>query len=456
MSFEIDVQTYQDLNIFPSGHTEFCVYHLFNNCQTTYGNQKIQEMMRQPMADIFKLQERTAALHFLSKNKTTLATNDIELELILHYLNYGKSHLKDNLIDAFAVYIKNKFSETQDYYVIKSGIKRLLKLLRYCYELIGFLNRDDTPIELKRISAGINAIVEKLAISKTKIFTDKTPHFLTLSKLDAKLRQREHKLLLNQLLDYLYEIDALQGIANSCSETNLSIPYYTNDDDEVKVRIQGLFHPAISSAIKNDVEINKDNHLIFLTGSNMAGKSSLLKSLGLAIYLSHIGFPVPANSMQTSIFNGLVSTINIADNVRNGLSHYLSEVLRVKYLLKVLIEKQKVFVILDELFKGTNAKDASEATALVVDGFSKISNSVFLISSHITELTDIFRNDQVSLMHMEHFIQDGKPVFTYKFKKGITKDGIGMYFIHNENIPTLLKDAQKASLYTQTMSKNSN
>lgn len=454
MSFEIDVQTYQDLNIFPSGHTEFCIYHLFNHCQTTYGNQKIQEMMRQPIADISKLQERTAALHFLSKNKTTFATNDVELELILHYLNYGKSHLKTNLIDAFAVYIKNKFSETQDYYVIKSGIKRLLNLLKYCYELKDFLNQQDAPNELKRIGTEVTNILEKLQISKTTILADKPIHFLALSKLDSKLRQREHKLLLNELLDHLYEIDALQTIANSCSEKKLCIPCYINADDEVNISIQGLFHPAISSAVKNDIEINRDNHLIFLTGSNMAGKSTLLKSLGLAIYLAHIGFPVPASSIQTTIFNGLVSTINIADNVRNGLSHYLSEVLRVRYLLKVLIEKQKVFVILDELFKGTNAKDASEATALVVDGFSKISNSVFLISSHITELADIFRSDQVSLMHMENLMEDGKPIFTYQFKKGITKDGIGMYFIHHEDIPTLLKDAQKASLKCQTMAKN--
>lgn len=446
MDFEIDEQSYQDLNIFPGSYTEFCIYHLFNHCQTTYGNQKIQEMMRKPIADISRLRERATAIHFLSKNKTSLATNDAELELILHYLNYGKSHLKNNLIDAFVVYVQNKFNETQDYYVVKMGIKHLLKLLRYCYDLKDFLNQEDTPNVLKRIGIEITDILEKLAISKTTVFTDQPVHFLTLSKLDSKLRQRERRLLLNRLLNHLYEIDALQTIANRCSENKLSIVNYTNYVDGVNVNIQGLFHPAISSAVRNDVEINKDNHLIFLTGSNMAGKSSLLKSLGIAIYLAHIGFPVPAISMRTTVFNGLVSTINLADNVRNGLSHYLREVQRLRYLLNLLIKKQKIFVLLDELFKGTNAKDASEATALVVDGFTKIVNSVFLISSYITELADIFNNKQVSLMHMEHLIEDGKPVFTYRFKKGITKDGIGMYFINNENIPALLGDAQKASL----------
>lgn len=445
MSFEIDKQTCHDLSIFQSNKTEFSIYSLFSSCKTTYGNQKIQEMMRNPTNNAEALNARTAAIDFLRHKNIGLDITDDQIDLILHYLNYGKGTLKRNLIDSFAVYIKNKFQETQEYYVIKVGLKNILSLLKYGELLSDFLGHPNTPLHLKHIGSEIKHTLEKLLVNKTATFYNKSLKFYELSKLDSVIRSRENIAQLHILLDCIYEIDALQTIAIKCSEQNFVLPKYITDTSKLDVRISGLYHPVISSAIKNDVEINKENHLIFLSGSNMAGKSSLLKSVGIAIYLAHIGFPVPATAMHTTIFNGLVTTINIADNVQNGLSHYLSEVLRVKYLLNLLIEKQKIFVILDELFKGTNAKDASEATDIVVNGFSKIKNSAFITSSHITELTEKFKNSDISLMHMEHLMVEGKPIFTYQLKKGVTKDGIGMFFIHSENIPILLSNAEKVS-----------
>ncbi|MDQ8004041.1 MAG: hypothetical protein REI64_04510 [Pedobacter sp.] len=445
MSFEIDIQTYQDLNIFQSSRTEFSVYGLFNKCKTVAGNQKIQEMMRSPTNDLDLLEKRTAAFNFLSENVFHLDISNEQLDLILHYLNYGKK-LKGNLIDALAVFIKNKFHETQDYYVVKIGLKYLLHLVKSCFSLYDYLQQPQAPIHLKDIGKEIEDIIEKLPIDKKTAFSIKPIKFYELSRLDSLIRTRENIILLHHLLDCIYRIDALQTIASMCSEKKFTLPKYITGTNKLSVNIEGIYHPAIPSPVNNNVTINNENHLTFLSGSNMAGKSSLLKSLGIAIYLAHIGFPIPASSMRTTIFNGLATTINIADNVQNGLSHYLSEVLRVKYLLNMLVERQKIFVILDELFKGTNAKDASEATEIVVDGFSRIKNSAFIISSHITELADKFERSNISLMHMEHLMVNGQPIFTYQIKKGVTKDGIGMFFIHNENIPALLADAEKVTL----------
>ncbi|MBK6527650.1 MAG: hypothetical protein IPG07_20145 [Crocinitomicaceae bacterium] len=73
--------------------------------------------------------------------------------------------------------------------------------------------------------------------------------------------------------------------------------------------------------------------MIFLTGANMAGKSTLLKSLGLSIYLAHIGFPVPAKKFQTTLYNGIITTINLPDNINKGYSHFYHEVIRKRKLL---------------------------------------------------------------------------------------------------------------------------
>ena len=174
----------------------------------------------------------------------------------------------------------------------------------------------------------------------------------------------------------------------------------------------------------------------------MAGKSSLLKSIGLAVYLAHIGFPIPATSLRTTVFNGLMTTINLADAIENGLSHYYSEVMRVKKIASLLVEQKKMFVILDELFKGTNAKDAFDASLLVINAFSAIPNAVFIISSHITELAAELDPKTISFQYMEHVMVDKKPKFTYRLKNGVATEGIGMYFIEKEGILELLNAAK--------------
>jgi len=445
MAFEIDAQTYEDLNIFPNHKSNFSIYDLFKNCKTIYGRQKVQEMMRQPTNDLKVLSNRRDAIDHLRRENIVLDMTESQIDLILHYLNHTKGKLKANIIDALSIFLKNKIRETQDYYVVKIGLSNLLSLLHSAYALASLLAESNAPSYIKTRTGKIAALLAQLPLDRRYYASKKkTFRFYELSQLDALLRNAKHVKLLHQILDILYELDALQTIANTCDEREFTLPTYIENQIGPDLVVEGLYHPAIANAIKNNISINQNNHVTFLSGSNMAGKSSFLKSIGIAIYLTHIAFPVPASSLRTTVFNGLLSAINIADNVQNGLSHYLSEVMRVKQLLNLLIEKQKFFVILDELFKGTNAKDASEATALVVDGFTKIRNSAFIISSHINELSEGFKSKNISLMHMEHLITNGEPIFTYKFKEGVTKDGIGMYFIHHENIPNLLSAAEKA------------
>lgn len=170
----------------------------------------------------------------------------------------------------------------------------------------------------------------------------------------------------------------------------------------------------------------------------MAGKSSFLKTLGACIFLAHCGFPIPAKKMHTTVFKGLVTTINLADGIDQGLSHHYGEVLRVKKIANMLIKQSGIFVILDELFKGTNAQDAEDASLLTLQGFNKIKHSLFVISSHITSLAKQLAVEQVDLRYMEHVVVNGAPKFTYLLKEGLSTDGTGMYFVEKEKIAELL------------------
>lgn len=75
---------------------------------------------------------------------------------------------------------------------------------------------------------------------------------------------------------------------------------------------------------------------------------------------------MPADAMETTVFNGLVTTINLPDNINQGLSHYYTEVKRVKEVAESLLHRDKLFIIFDELFRGTNVKDAFDGSSLII------------------------------------------------------------------------------------------
>lgn len=297
-------------------------------------------------------------------------------DLILHYFSYGKGYLRGNLIDSSIVYLKKIYRENPDVYIVQIGLKNLLDLIRQCYAIVELKKETGIPNFLLALIARINEIINDPKLSGLQAFSQKKKlSFLELAKLDELVRGKG-LLLLHNLLDVLYLIDALQTVGEVGKSKAYCFPNYLLNSEEIQVSVKKCYHPAITDSVTNDFVL-KGKSLVFLTGSNMSGKSSFLKTVGICIYLAHIGFPVPAAQMHTTAFDGLMSTINLSDSLSNGLSHYYSEVMRVKNILEIINEKKKMFILLDELFKGTNASDAATATKLVLQGFSNIRSSVF-------------------------------------------------------------------------------
>ena len=167
----------------------------------------------------------------------------------------------------------------------------------------------------------------------------------------------------------------------------------------------------------------------------MAGKSTFLKALGIATYLAHVGFPVPAQKMQLSLLSGICTSINVSDNLTAGYSHFYAEVMRVKEVVNKLKKNNKMLVIFDELFRGTNVKDAYDGTLAVVSAFSKIKTSFFVVSSHIVEVVNELRTKgQIRFGYFEVEQKDTTPIYTYKLKDGVSDIRLGMYIINKERL----------------------
>jgi DNA mismatch repair ATPase MutS len=189
------------------------------------------------------------------------------------------------------------------------------------------------------------------------------------------------------------------------------------------------------------MHFNRAQNMIFLTGANMAGKSTLMKALGAVVYLAHMGFPVAAEEMQFTVMDGLFTSINVPDNLNKGYSHFYAEVLRVKTVATQVSEGRRLLVIFDELFKGTNVKDAFDATLAVAEAFAAYRNCFYIVSTHIIEVGEELgkRGEHILFRYMPTQISAGVPCYTYRMTEGISNDRQGMMIIEKEGIPAMLQ-----------------
>jgi DNA mismatch repair ATPase MutS len=233
------------------------------------------------------------------------------------------------------------------------------------------------------------------------------------------------------------------SVAQTARERGFVFPQAL-DKGSCHLEIEQVYHPALSKPVGNDISMNASKNVIFLTGANMAGKSTFLRALSTALYVAHVGFPVAAKFMEFSVMDGLYTTINLPDNLGIGASHFYAEVLRVKKMAVELATGKSFFILFDELFRGTNVKDAHEATVAVMEGFALQRNSMFIVSSHIVEAgTDLQQQPNIDYLYLPTRMNDHIPAYTYTLEKGITDDRHGMIIIRNEGILDILANGKK-------------
>jgi DNA mismatch repair protein MutS len=438
--FEIDRQTIKDLDLFNEEDTS--IYSFFNNVKTLGGRRRLKTMMETPSFDVEILSSRRDTIKFFHDKKLVLPVDKNELDFIEHYLTFNIDTLKPNVLDAYMKGIKYQLSPNKDYYTIAQGItdtRKLLKILAAFYNELSEI--EDPP-------GAVSVIINALAVFLTKKEIQKSLQagvkrefsYLEISYYYNLFRKVE-LINLQDILKIAYDLDMYIAIAKAVEIHAFCFPQYMVSD-EPDINITGLYHPCIKDAVKNDVLIAPDKNVCFLTGANMAGKSSYLKALGLAIYLAHIGFPVPATQMKTTIFKGLITTINLADNISSGYSHYFNEVKRLRKVAETIAIQDNLFVIFDELFRGTNVKDAYDASLATITALSKIKNSVFLISTHIVEIAvELKPLENISYKFFDSKIENGKPVFDFKLKDGVSAETLGYFIFKNEGIIEILEQA---------------
>jgi DNA mismatch repair ATPase MutS len=242
-----------------------------------------------------------------------------------------------------------------------------------------------------------------------------------------------------ELIDIFGRLEAWYSMAMAVKIHNLKFPDFL-DQDEPYFEAEGLYHVLLQTPVAYNLALKKNENFLFLTGANMAGKSTLIKAIGSSVFLAHIGMGVPAVNLKLSLFDGLLTNINVSDNIAKGESYFFNEVQRIKNTIYKINDGRKWLVLIDELFKGTNVQDAMKCSLAVIKGLIKIKSSLFVLSTHLYEIGEELKDyPTISFKYFETNVLDDQLNFTYQLKEGISDDRIGYVILRREKVVEMLE-----------------
>lgn len=440
MSFIIDKQTIDDLNIFGK-HGKKSVFSIYNHTRTRGGAILLEEMFRYPFDNFDSIKKRQNIIEYFYLNKTEFPFKEAIFDSVAYYLQNTDTRTR---IDAHDDKLRKRFQRLMktdsEFQMIHKSIIGLIYIINTLHDFFERIENNKQLLPEMPEMEEVESIIsdERLRFVKRERETKN----LSLEKAalyDNVLRYECNKEM-HKILTFIYQLDIYISLAHVAREQNLSFAKVQPSDSNI-LKIEQLFHPLLVNPVANTVEVTPANNVIFLTGANMAGKSTFMKSFGIAVYLAHLGFPVPARKMAFSVRSGMYTTINLPDNLNQGFSHFYAEVLRLKKIANGINHAKNMIVIFDELFRGTNVKDAYDATIAVTEAFAMNKDSIFIISTHIIETADILKErcNNIYFLYLPTTLENGIPRYTYTLSPGITDDRHGMMIIRNEHIMDILE-----------------
>ncbi len=215
----------------------------------------------------------------------------------------------------------------------------------------------------------------------------------------------------------------LEAVADFEALSSLASLSYEHPEDVLPDVVDGtprflsvdLIHPLLPAGVSNDVQIDESCRLLIVSGSNMSGKSTLLRTVGLNTVLALAGAPVRAASLELSVFS-LGASIRTSDSLDAGISRFYAEILRIRQILDL---RAPILFLLDELLAGTNSHDRRIGAEAILRALLD-RRALGLATTHDLALTAIAETAPESTnVHFEDFIQDGEIRFDYHMRPGV-------------------------------------
>ena len=235
--------------------------------------------------------------------------------------------------------------------------------------------------------------------------------------------KQEHGMHLLQWLEALGHLDALCAMGTFAFNHPTYI-YPTIADRPFVFRAKDMGHPLMpqEQCVVNDAEIPQRPYFLIITGANMAGKSTYLRTIGCNYLLACIGVPVCCSSLEVYPAR-LMTSLRTSDSLANNESYFFAELKRLQQILERLKNGEEMFIILDEILKGTNSIDKQKGSLALVKQLLQLKTNGIIATHDILlgELKQHFPNE-ISNYRFEADIQNDELTFSYKLKEGVAQN----------------------------------
>lgn len=434
----IDKITFNDISVFHA-EEEASIFHRLNFTKTVGGKEWLRRFFTEPHHDLKRILGTQAIIKVLLAQLDEWPAEITNGTIIMmdKFLDYNLDPIPQNR-SSFNSY-SYKILHSADYSMVKYSVKHFGDFLRGMQKLVHLFDEADLSANLQFYIDRIKSIMLEKPLQELAGSDSKTEITLQQNLYYGYYFRTQHKSDLLELIDIFSRLEAWYSMAKAVKTYDLHFPEFVEQDDPY-FKAEGLYHVLLQQPVPYDLVLQPSENFLFLTGANMAGKSTLIKAVGSAVFLAHIGMGVPARRMQLSLFDGLLSNINVTDNIAKGESYFFNEVQRIKNTVYKINDGKKWLVLIDELFKGTNVQDAMKCSLTVIKGLMKMKNSLFILSTHLYEIGEELKPyPNLSFKYFETTVMDDQLSFSYQLKDGISNDRIGYVILRREKVVEMLE-----------------
>ncbi|MEQ8175483.1 MAG: DNA mismatch repair protein [Syntrophomonadaceae bacterium] len=467
------------------------LFQLINMSATPWGRRALADILLYPSSDIAEIESRQAAiaelaplLGFRHRLKAEGLKVDAGEEAIRALLNWAVTSQPLLLRGALVAVIRTLPVLTIATLVL--GILKVIPLFIPILMLVFqaallFANRENSKklkavydcnrslvkmeavfglLEKRRFKSPVLFALQEKMLNETKDLPSK--QIKSLSRLSSSIANRSHMLYiiidlfllldlqllvslekwkeqsgrhLKKWFEVLGEFEALSSLALlKYDHPNWVIPSFEQTSSPLIINAVQVGHPLINQdCVLNDIQFTKDHPIVLITGSNMSGKSTFLRTIGVNLILAYTGAPAFARAFSCQIMS-LYTCMRVADNLQKNISSFYAEILRVKMIIDQ-VERAKVFFLLDELFKGTNSVDRHTAAKTIIHHL-KESQASGMVSTHDLDL-EVLENESKGKVLNYHFKENYKGdeiSFDYKLRRGVSGTRNAIFLIKASGI----------------------
>jgi MutS domain V len=243
--------------------------------------------------------------------------------------------------------------------------------------------------------------------------------------LALRIWRQKHGARIGEWLDAAAEMEALCSLARWAYERPDAVYPDIIEGTGPLLQLTEARHPLIRPevAIPNTLQLDAENRLVVISGSNMSGKSTLLRTTGCSVVLALAGAPVTAEAMRCSPLH-IGASLRTNDSLNAGVSRFYAEITRLKQIVELAQQKPPALFLLDEILHGTNSHDRAIGAEAVMKSLIE-RGAIGLVTTHDLALTRLATEPQNTLhatnLHMQDEMVEGKMVFDYRLRPGVVQ-----------------------------------